>query len=375
MMKTKTHAKLGPALIGPALLFGIWATAAGAASQAPSAAPSFLTGRVTVWEQAGRTLPDRIAAAAADFKPKKQGDFFFVAYLFPSRHKIRHHGRGGEAGPYEVMNRGGEIDFEHKGRSEGWETKDGKAPAGLLALYSNAGGDPRAEDVKLIDPEETYAFKSLPVYWLGSVPVEDSLGLLEKEFERGIAEVQESGLFAVSAHDSPKAYDFLKKVALGSYRNDVRKNAVFWIGASKDPRTVSDLKSILAESGSGDVREQVAFALHINGSREALEELLRLAKSGRDHEVREKAIFWLGQKASEEAVRGLAEIVEGPDEDVKESAVFAISQLPRERAVPMLITIAKGNKSPSVRKKALFWLGQTGSEEAVKLFEEILLKK
>jgi len=35
----------------------------------------------------------------------------------------------------------------------------------------------------------------------------------------------------------------------------------------------------------------------------------------------------------------------------------------------------EANKNPSVRKKALFWLGQTGSEEAVKLFEEILLKK
>ena len=100
-----------------------------------------------------------------------------------------------------------------------------------------------------------------------------------------------------------------------------------------------------------------------------------MAKGAPDHEIREKAVFWLGQKASEEAVRGLKEIVEGPDEDVKESAVFAISQLPKQKAVPMLIGIAKDNKSPSVRKKALFWLGQTGSEEAIKLFEEILLKK
>jgi HEAT repeat protein len=330
---------------------------------------------VTVWEQAGRKLPDSITSAAADFKLKKKGPSFFVAYIFPSRHKIHHHYNGGPAGPFAVEVDDGEIEFEHRGRGESWETKDGKAPAGLLALYSSATEEPRIEDAKLLDVEDAYEFKSIPVYWLGPVPVEDSLGVLAKEFARGGREFQESGLFAISAHDSPKAYDFLKSVALGEYRIEVRKNAVFWMGESKDPRTVADLKAVLAETGSGEIREQVVFALHLNGSREALEELLRLAKSGRDHEVREKAIFWLGQRASEEAVRGLKEIVDGPDEDVKESAVFAISQLPRQKSVPMLIDIAKGNKSPSVRKKALFWLGQTGSEEAVKLFEEILLKK
>jgi len=372
-MKTSFNSKPGPALVGSALLLLIF-TAAGAASQT-SAAPAFLSGQVAAWDQAGQALSARIESAAADFKAKKQGDFFFIAYLFPSRHKVRHHGCSGPDGPFEVVNRGGEIKFHHAGRGESWETKDGKAPAGLLALYSTAQGRPRAEDVRLVDPEETYEFKTLPVYWLGSVPVEESLGLLEKEFESGVAEVQKSGLFAISAHDSPRAYDFLKEVALGPYRREVRKNAVFWIGNSHDPRTVADLKSIMAKSGDGEVREQVVFALSLNGNREALEELLRIAKGGPDRELRKKAIFWLGQKASEEAVRGLKEIVEGPDEDVKESAVFAISQLPKQKAVPMLIGIAKENKSPSVRKKALFWLGQTGSEEAIKLFEEILLKK
>ena len=42
---------------------------------------------------------------------------------------------------------------------------------------------------------------------------------------------------------------------------------------------------------------------------------------------------------------------------------------------PMLIDIAKTNKSLAVRKRALFWLGQSGDPAALKLFEEILLKK
>jgi HEAT repeat protein len=41
----------------------------------------------------------------------------------------------------------------------------------------------------------------------------------------------------------------------------------------------------------------------------------------------------------------------------------------------MLIDIAKTNKNPKVRKQAIFWLGQTGAPEALKFFEDILLKK
>ena len=373
-MKSSSGAKWGPALVGPACLLILALGAFQAAAQIPTS-PSFLSGKVQAWDQAGPALSARIESAAADVKAKKQGDVFFVAYLFPARHKIRHHGCGGPDGPFEVAWRDGEIRFEHGGRGQSWDSDREKAPAGLLALYAAPAKRPQAEDVRLLDPDETYEFKTVPVYWLGRVPVEESLGVLEREFKQGAGDIQKSALFAISAHDSPKAYDFLKEVALGDYRTEVRKNAVFWIGESRDPRTVADLKSILAKSENGGVREQVAFALSRNGSREAIEELLRIAKEDPDRATRKQAIFWLGQKASEEAVRGLKEIVEGPDEDLKDSAVFAISQLPKDKSVPMLIGIAKDNKSPSVRKKALFWLGQTGSEEALKLFEEILLKK
>lgn len=93
--------------------------------------------------------------------------------------------------------------------------------------------------------------------------------------------------------------------------------------------------------------------------------------------MRKNAVFWLGQKASRECIDALKDVIAKPDEDegVKESAVFAIGQLPKKEAVPMLIDIAKTNKSPKMRKQAMFWLGQTGDERALKFFEEILLKK
>src|SRR3989440_12415457 len=50
----------------------------------------------------------------------------------------------------------------------------------------------------------------------------------------------------------------------------------------------------------------------------------------------------------------------------------ALSQLRRDEGVAALIRIARTHASPSVRKKALFWLGQSDDPRAIALFEELL---
>ncbi len=96
-----------------------------------------------------------------------------------------------------------------------------------------------------------------------------------------------------------------------------------------------------------------------------------------DHEVRQSAVFWVSQAAEEAATRGLDSLVSDAkgDREIREQAVFALSQRPREEGVPILIRIAKSNRDPEIRRKALFWLGQSGDSRALALFEEILTKK
>jgi len=93
--------------------------------------------------------------------------------------------------------------------------------------------------------------------------------------------------------------------------------------------------------------------------------------------TRNSSVFWLGQAAGEAATRGLNQIVVDNDVDreVREQAVFALSQRPREESVPALIAVARTNKDPEVRKKALFWLGQSHDPRAIDLFEELLTKR
>ena len=105
--------------------------------------------------------------------------------------------------------------------------------------------------------------------------------------------------------------------------------------------------------------------------------LLKLARDDRaPARTRRQAVFWLGQAAGDAATRGLADLVDDGDvdRDVKEQAVFALSQQPRDAGVSALIRIARTHPDPGVRRKALFWLGQSGDARALALFEEILTK-
>ena len=54
--------------------------------------------------------------------------------------------------------------------------------------------------------------------------------------------------------------------------------------------------------------------------------------------------------------------------------MFALSQRPRDEGVPALIRIARTHQDPEVRKKAIFWLGQSEDSRALALFEELLAK-
>jgi hypothetical protein len=57
------------------------------------------------------------------------------------------------------------------------------------------------------------------------------------------------------------------------------------------------------------------------------------------------------------------------------AGIFVISLHDSPKATPFLKGVALGGYATGVRKNAIFWLGQTGEEEALQFFEEILLKK
>lgn len=131
----------------------------------------------------------------------------------------------------------------------------------------------------------------------------------------------------------------------------------------------------LAETSRGSVSEDAILPAALADSVAIWPSLLRIARDdGRPHDVQEQASFWLSQFATEKVLGRSWDDDEPEDEDVadREQAVFALSQLDGQRGVPALIEIARTHRNPQVRRKAIFWLGQSGDRRALALFEELL---
>ncbi len=133
----------------------------------------------------------------------------------------------------------------------------------------------------------------------------------------------------------------------------------------------------LAQSERGKASKEAIFPATLADSAVVWPQLLAIAKDGgRPRETRKGAVFWLGQAAGQAATEGLGEIVydDSGDGEVRESAIFALSQLDDDAGVPILIDIVREHPDPNLKKKAIFWLGQSGDPRAVALFEELLVK-
>jgi len=143
-------------------------------------------------------------------------------------------------------------------------------------------------------------------------------------------------------------------------------------------REAADYLLSIAQNDRGSIGRKAIFPATIADSAEVWPTLIKIARNpDLPRESRTQSVFWLGQAAGDVATANLNSLVldNSVDREVREQAVFALSQRPRDEGVPALIAVAKTNKDPEIRKKALFWLGQSGDPRALDLFEQLLTKK
>ncbi|MBK9411231.1 MAG: HEAT repeat domain-containing protein [Gemmatimonadetes bacterium] len=142
-------------------------------------------------------------------------------------------------------------------------------------------------------------------------------------------------------------------------------------------REAAALLLSLARTTDGKAGRSAIFPLTVIDSVVIWRDLMQLARDdSRPRETRKQAVFWLGQLAEGPATAGLDELVgeAALDREVREQAIFALSQRPRDEGIPALVKVVRTSKDPALRKKALFWLGQSGDPRALQLIEELLAK-
>jgi hypothetical protein len=137
----------------------------------------------------------------------------------------------------------------------------------------------------------------------------------------------------------------------------------------------------IAARGNSDASAKAILPAVLADSATVWPALLTIAHDmqGRSNATRQDAMFWLSRYAAgATAGRRNSPFDDDDDdadsgsEDLKSHAVFVLSQLPHGEGVENLLEVARTNKDPHVRSKALFWLGQSGDPRALRLFESIL---
>lgn len=148
------------------------------------------------------------------------------------------------------------------------------------------------------------------------------------------------------------------------------------LGTVSAPEAARYLLSVARQS-AGNAGGRAIFAATLADSSSVSSELLRIARDPDvATETRRQAVFWVSQAAEVAATRGLDSLVDEDtiDREVREQAVFALSQRPREEGVPTLLRIARTHRDPMLRRRAIFWLGQSNDPRALALFEELLTR-
>lgn len=131
------------------------------------------------------------------------------------------------------------------------------------------------------------------------------------------------------------------------------------------------------EAGQGG-RHAIAAAV-LADSASVWRPLLAIARdlSARPRGTRRESMFWLALFAAAR-MDGRGEDLSTPDDDDRDdartAAVFALSQLRDGEGIDPLVQVVRTTKDARIRRKALFWLGQSDDPRALSLVGEILTR-
>jgi hypothetical protein len=161
-----------------------------------------------------------------------------------------------------------------------------------------------------------------------------------------------------------------------------------WVGAprARDGRSLGQVPAVdaarylvaLAARGDGSAAGKAIAPAVFADSAVVWPALVAIARdsTGGRSAARKEASFWLSRLAGAVIAGHRGSLVEENDDDdrddVKVHAVFVLSQLPNREGIGPLLDVARSNAHASVRRSALFWLGQSDDPRAVTLFESLL---
>ena len=214
------------------------------------------------------------------------------------------------------------------------------------------------------------------VFWLSQVrdprAVEMLVSILNSSADRG---VREKALFALSQHSSSQATTVLRDFAENERQpTELRERAIFGLGQRRGADQVEYLRTLYRKLTDSDLKEKVLFALmqRKGSGNEAF--VLSIANDPKESiDLRKRAIFTAGQMGVD-VVQLAALYGSLTERDLREQVIFAIAQRHEGAAIEKLMDIARSDPDREMRKKAIFWLGQSRDPRATAFLAELIAK-
>jgi tetratricopeptide (TPR) repeat protein len=225
------------------------------------------------------------------------------------------------------------------------------------------------------DPDQEV--REQAVFWLSQVPGDKSVNLLETILKGNSDEsIKEKALFALSQHSGERGEQILRDFASrDSESSDLREKAIFWLGQRRSPGNAEFLRGLYGRLKDEELKEKILFSLSQQRGMGNERWIMDIATNSKeDIELRKKALFWAGQGAAsmQELVAMYGRMTES---EMKDQLIFVYSQRQRDpAAIDKLFSIARTEKDPDLRKKAIFWLGQSHDPRVQQFLLELINK-
>jgi HEAT repeat protein len=213
------------------------------------------------------------------------------------------------------------------------------------------------------------------VQWLSSVNTERAAKALDSILFNAIdADTRERALSALSQHRNPSARVSLRKFAEQSnIPTDQRVHAVYYLAQRRTGEESDFLRGLYNKTASPEIREAIIQAVSSQRTTDRIPWLLGIARDkGQEIELRKKAIYYAGQASAAPGTSSssgptyavdLKDLLPMYDEfngqqEMQEQMLYVYAQRRETEATDKLLAIAKAEKNPELRKKAISWLTQ-----------------
>ncbi|MEO6444460.1 MAG: HEAT repeat domain-containing protein [Gemmatimonadaceae bacterium] len=238
-------------------------------------------------------------------------------------------------------------------------------------------GNARAADILMnaVRTDPDVEVRQQAVFWLGQTRDERAVDMLQELLQKESSdEVLEKAVFALSQHRSPRAASILRDLATrdgASLR--VREQAIFWLGQSRSAENETLLKSLYKRVAQPELKEKILFSIAQRRGTESGKWLMDVALDASETiDMRKKALFWVGQQKAVTIGELSTLYTRFTDQEMKEQIIFVFSQRNEPAAVDKLMDIARNDKDRELRKKAMFWLGQSRDQRVLKFLEDFI---